>query len=157
MADFESSSSRDSGAVGGDLLAQLAATPVHRRRDLALGRVLDQLQAVLGNEFLVSGVAPDEKLFEIGVTSLNLHDLRARLETLCGIELPIPLFFAYSSLSALADHLVGLVREEPVPAAPERPPATALDRGTHVASLSEEEAQERLRKKMEDLEGRFGP
>jgi len=140
---------------GRDLLSLLASTPQQRRRNVALGRVSRELEQVVGTDGRTPPPEPDRKLFEIGVSSLNLHELRARLEAACGTELPIPLFFAHSTLAALADHLVSLVRDdagEAHPAAEEDGPAEAS-----VASLTEPEAEARLLRRLDELERRLRP
>ena len=135
MADSEPSPAPDPIDATGPLLAQLAATSPHRRHDLALDRLRDHLRELLGGE-LSEPIDAAHKLFEMGVTSLKLQDLRARLEKDCGTELPISLFFAHSSLAALTDHLLtlvadGAVTSAPVAAATTRTPVEARTTSQH--------------------------
>jgi acyl transferase domain-containing protein/acyl carrier protein len=88
-----------------DLAQRLARTSEPSRK----GLVLDWLRrtiAELSEQDPALELRPEQKLFEVGLKSLHLNELRARLERECGVEFPVALFFTHTTLNALADHVV---------------------------------------------------
>ena len=96
------------------LLETLRATPPRRRPALLLDYLRDAAQEVMdpGLPELPS-LRPEDRLFEHGVGSLVVVELKRRLEDALGTELPLTLFFAEASLGELVDHLVQLIEDIP--------------------------------------------
>ncbi|MEU5551418.1 amino acid adenylation domain-containing protein [Micromonospora sp. NPDC047793] len=119
------------GIAGGDggpgrdevagLLRRLLAEPLHRRPD---------------------EIADDTSFLALGLDSLAAVDLVKRLEEELGRELPVTLFFEYTTVADLAAHLTGMRDAEPVTRTPsvgsrtsvegEPFPLTAVQRAFHV-------------------------
>ncbi|MGW0503460.1 amino acid adenylation domain-containing protein [Micromonospora sp. NPDC003241] len=106
------------------LLRRLLAEPLHRQPD---------------------EIADDTSFLALGLDSLAAVDLVKRLEEELGRELPVTLFFEYTTVADLAAHLTGVRAAEAVPpvtrtsAARERTPVegepfplTAVQRAFHV-------------------------
>ncbi|MEM9455508.1 MAG: acyl carrier protein [Myxococcota bacterium] len=62
---------------------------------------------------------PDAPFAELGLTSLNLLQLRTRLEQSLGITVPVAIFWSAFTQTALAEHLLQALR-----AAPDSAPAS---------------------------------
>ncbi|QOC95386.1 amino acid adenylation domain-containing protein [Micromonospora craniellae] len=106
------------------LLRRLLAEPLHRRPD---------------------EIADDTSFLALGLDSLAAVDLVKRLEEELGRDLPVTLFFEYTTVADLAAHLTGARGVEPVPPTARAPldesrtlvegepfPLTAVQRAFHV-------------------------
>ncbi|MEH1014376.1 amino acid adenylation domain-containing protein [Micromonospora sp. CPCC 206060] len=102
----------------GELLRRLVAEPLHRRPE---------------------EIADDTSFLALGLDSLAAVDLVRRLEDELGRELPVTLFFEYTTIAELAGHLAAQPATPVVPAptplvadGDERFPLTAVQRAFHV-------------------------
>ncbi|MFH9109628.1 SDR family NAD(P)-dependent oxidoreductase [Streptomyces albus] len=103
--------------------ARLAELPDDARRDLALDLVREHTAKVLGHGE-PQALAADRAFRDLGFDSLTAVELRNRLATATGTQLPTTLVFDHPSPALLAEHLLHQVRgRQPVEAAP--PPAGA--------------------------------
>jgi acyl carrier protein len=144
-------------------LSRLRGASEPERRALLLGHIVDTVRSVLGSRSSVPPT-PQQKLFELGLKSLDLIELKDRLENDLKVELPVTLFFAYATLGGLTDHLLPEVlrlaaQEDPRRDAPEagpaERPAAESERLVRLAEISEEEAERRLLERISDLERRI--
>ncbi len=135
-------------AAEGDLLRRLREASATGRRDLLAAYLQREIARVLGFD---TGSAPHRRqgFFEMGMDSLTSVDLKSRLETGLGVNLPTTLALEYPTIDALAGYLeaelfsaspapsVEPVKEAPVPAAA----AENLDQLSkeHLLSLMAEE------------------
>src|SRR5262245_25138160 len=90
---------------GANLAARIASAAAAVRPQI----VLDWLRAAvaeLSGQAPITPLQPDRKLFEVGLQSVHLHALRARVEQETGVALPVTLFFAHATLAALTDRLL---------------------------------------------------
>lgn len=94
-------------ALGTDFARRLDESP-RRRRELLLELVRAETAAVLGHD-AGEPVAPDSVFFDIGLVSLTAVELRDRLQTATGLELPTLLVFDRPTPEELAAHLAELL------------------------------------------------
>jgi 3-oxoacyl-(acyl-carrier-protein) synthase/acyl carrier protein len=73
-----------------------------------LAAVMDEVMSVLECE-----VDPEESLARVGLDSIGAVELRNRLQTLAGEELPAVVVFDYPSARALSDHIMSIYNKEP--------------------------------------------
>ncbi|WP_131742702.1 SDR family NAD(P)-dependent oxidoreductase, partial [Actinomadura roseirufa] len=104
------------GGDGGDapgerLRAQLAASTPAERRHLLLRQVQTRVAAVLGHPD-PDTVPPGQPFQELGFDSLSAVELRNRLITATGLDLPPTLIFDHPSCTALAEALRPLLVDE---------------------------------------------
>ena len=90
------------------LLQRLSESTEPERRGLLLSHIAGTIRGLLGSKSVVN-LAPTQNLLELGLRSLDLIDLKDRLEIDFSVELPVTLFFSYSTLGALTDHLLSEV------------------------------------------------
>jgi acyl carrier protein len=101
----------------------------------------------------------EQKLFELGLRSRNLIELKVRLETAFSVDLPVTLFFAYSTLGSLTDYLLREALElssssqaqMEATSKPSNHESRILD---DLEQLSDHQAEARLLKKIAELERR---
>jgi len=146
-----------SNSVQGALLRELEQTPEVDRRHRLLAQIGHQVQEILGRE-TPSSLSPDQRIFELGMASLNLVELKNRLEVGFDVELPVTLFFKYGVLGQLTQHLLtevlALAPREAEPAETAVLPEPALEtQGTAVEEMSEAEAEAELKRRLASLEG----
>jgi acyl transferase domain-containing protein/acyl carrier protein len=123
------------GGRGETLSRQLAGMSEGERRPVALELVREHVAAVLGHE---SAAEVDSGLAfkEMGFDSLAAVELRNRLGSVTGLQLPPTVVFDYPSVSALADHLCAEVGEgAPAPSMPVRA-ATGSDEPIAIVGMA---------------------
>ena len=128
-----------------DLRTALALVPARERRDQVAGVVREELARVLGLPGAQS-VDTAQGFFELGLDSLMAMQLRRRLTTRVGIDLPATLTFNYPSVAVLTDHLLGLLAPSAAPDAQPEPAA----RDDALEALSDAQVRSLL---MAELEG----
>jgi hypothetical protein len=87
---------------GATLAEQLSRANPSARRDRVLEWLRHNIAEITGTDANAE-LRADRRLFEVGLKSLHLNELRSRLEVACGLEFPVTLFFTHASLGALAD------------------------------------------------------
>lgn len=137
------------------LLESLKKAPQYERRALLQEYIRSTVGAILQRE--TAKADSRQKLFELGLRSLDLVELKTRLEDAFSVALPVTLFFSYSAVDTLADHLLTDVlrldgrapdiRSEI--ATPAAPPSLEWEQ---VGRMSEEEAAAALLARISDLE-----
>ena len=130
------------------------ASPV-RRREIVIGHLRSLVASVLG--FHPSReIDLEQGLFDLGLDSLMAVELKGRLESSLGQELPSTLIFNYPNIRALTDYILC----EALKFAPESKteisepqvdPERAPSSGQPVDDLSEEEIAHLLLKKLEEI------
>jgi acyl transferase domain-containing protein len=123
------------GGRGETLSRQLAGMPESERRLAVLELVREHVAAVLGHE---SAAEVDSGLAfkEMGFDSLAAVELRNRLGSVTGLQLPPTVVFDYPSVSALADHLCAEADEgAPAPSMPVRA-ATGSDEPIAIVGMA---------------------
>ncbi|KFE58865.1 type I polyketide synthase [Hyalangium minutum] len=131
--------------------AILAAAP-ERRRMLMERFVRDQLARVLrADPTHIPATAP---LKTLGLDSLTGLELRNRLESGTALKLSSTLIWTYSSVSALAEHLLGLIAPvEPQPPSSAPPKQTEEERlYAEAKTMSDEHLMAELARELEDAE-----
>lgn len=81
--------------------------------------VMDEVTSVLELD-----VNPDESLAKLGLDSIGSVELRNRLQTLAGRELPAVVVFDYPTVRALSDHIAGIHASKPIQASMALVPST---------------------------------
>uniref|UniRef100_UPI00358FF8AF SDR family NAD(P)-dependent oxidoreductase n=1 Tax=Streptomyces afghaniensis TaxID=66865 RepID=UPI00358FF8AF len=111
----------------GALVDRLAALPADERRRHLVELVRAEAAGVLGHG-TSEAVDADHEFRRLGVDSLTAIELRNRLATATGLQLPATLVFDYPTPRRLAVHLLGeLVEEGVVGDAPATPAAAGTD------------------------------
>ncbi len=87
-----------------DILAQLQQTPPDDRREVLLNFIQAQAAKVLGIAS-AQELDPERGFFEMGMDSLTSVELRRRLETNFGEQLPSTVTFNYPNVAALTDYV----------------------------------------------------
>jgi len=144
-------------AVEVGLLEELRAAWPEQRRDRLLRHLSEQAAAVMGlGAAQAPGLGVTDRIFELGLGSLQIVELKAHLEKAFEVELPVALFFSHTSLRELADHLLGeVLRLDDTTASPV--PAAASEDSTDPRPLSgqTEDAEAALLRKIESVEAKF--
>lgn len=105
-----------------------------------------------------------QKLFELGLKSLDLIELKNRLESDLAVELPVTLFFSYSTLGGLTEYLLSEVLRFDADGSkgrntsePDRVESSAaeIELPARPEELSEEDAERALLERISDLERRL--
>ena len=148
----------------GDFALQLLSMPRVDRMPFVLGSLRKILRDVLGLPDDVQ-LGAQRPFFEMGVSSVSLLQLRARLKTLIGQPIPAAALFEFPTLGSLAVYVVDRIHERSVRATepqaepremPESGPPPAAGRSDDiawdVAALSEDEATARLLREIAALE-----
>ncbi len=143
-------------------LEQLKAASEPERRALIQDHIVATVREIVGAD-PPEPLGPGQKLFELGLKSLDLIELKSRLEDSFSLEVPVALFFSHSTVEKLTHHLLSELRRigdgsprgdcQPEPAA--TPGARELDLGC-IEGLSEEEAGEELVRRIAALERKLG-
>ena len=145
------------------LLKRLTESTGPERRNLLLSHIAETIRGLIGSSSLVQW-APAQNLMELGLKSLDLIDLKDRLESDFSVELPVTLFFSYSTLGALTDHLLSEVlqlhddrrgRRAVSMAGPSPGSAAEITSLERLEKLSDEDAEIGLLEKIADLEKRL--
>jgi hypothetical protein len=136
----------------GELLQNLHRTPAFKRQEILMGHIGAMVQDIRRVE-LTDPLRADRKVFELGLPSLQLIELKHRLEQLFAVELPVTLFFEHVTLEMLTRYLLSEVLQlAPGRQAPGAGQAPAMDdesrRMEELAQLSDEEAEARLLQRM---------
>ncbi|MEU7804818.1 beta-ketoacyl synthase N-terminal-like domain-containing protein, partial [Micromonospora arborensis] len=125
---------RRAGRPSAASLDRLASAPDKERATLVLGTVREQVAAVLGHGG-PDDVPPSRAFNEMGFDSLTAIELRNRLSTATGLQLPATLIFDYPTPATLADflhaELAGLRTPVPAPVA-----ASATDEPIAIVSMA---------------------
>jgi phthiocerol/phenolphthiocerol synthesis type-I polyketide synthase E len=122
LSNLSTLSSLPSGAA----VRQEGEEPLHRRPELSTryiepGDRLEQTLAETFRDFLgLDRIGGDDNFFELGMSSLDLIQVRNRLEQAAKKEIPVVALFTYSTVRALARFLS---EEEPGNQPPETNPA----------------------------------
>jgi len=145
------------------LLQRLREASGPERRTLLLTHLVERVRGVLGPGSSLSPT-PHQKLFEIGLKSIDFVELKDRLERDFRVELPVTLFFAYSTLGGLTEHLLSVILTPDAGGAHLRdaaPPGTAessmveMERLARLEDLSDQDAERGLLERIADLEKRL--
>jgi len=141
----------------GTLLRELEQAPEADRRHRLLAQIGLQVQQILGGDAPVV-LSPDQRIFELGLSSLHLVELKNRLEVGFDAELPVTLFFKYGVLGQLTQHLLTDILDLAPPAvdwaeiSELREPSLETPE-TAVEEMSEAEAEAELGRRLASLEG----
>ena len=132
-------------------IEQLEQTPVSRRRTVLTSLVREEIGRVL-EAGADHGIAPRQRLFDLGFDSLMAVELRNRLSSALMCSLSTTLLFDYPTLEALVDHLYtvvpGLASEIPATAEP-KPSASVLDaKKAALDQMSQAELEDLLAQKL---------
>jgi len=140
----------------GEFRRQLIETSKENRRQVLLRQISLLVTDLLGGES-PTVLTPDQRIFELGVGSLQLVELKSRLEAGFDVELPVILFFKYAALGELGDHLLtevlGLAarRDERTQQRPS-PDPRAVPLEERLAVMSEQQAEAELLRRIASLE-----
>lgn len=102
----------DAEADAVEFTRRLRDADPQEREALLLGLVRTESAAVLGHES-ADTVEPDGVFFDLGFVSLTAVELRNRLQTATGLELPALLIFDEPTPGHLARHLADLLTRGP--------------------------------------------
>ncbi|SPF07455.1 Beta-ketoacyl-acyl-carrier-protein synthase I [Streptomyces sp. MA5143a] len=138
-----------------DLATALAALPEEERPARVLALVLDSTAQVLGHA-RPDEVDPDQAFKDQGFDSLTGVELRNRLRTATGLDMPATLVFDHPAPTALADHLLRrLLPAGPSPRERLRGDLDRLDTAAEALAVDDPahaEVTERLRRILHRLE-----
>lgn len=100
-------------------------------------------------------IDPSQQLFELGFRSMNVVELRNKLEQAHSISMPATLFFTHSTLELLVDCLVAMTTAETAEA-DVRSHSDGRRRESEpefgdIAAMSEEEAEARLLSRIAEI------
>ncbi|ADD43785.1 type I polyketide synthase [Stackebrandtia nassauensis] len=124
----------DAGTPAPDLAGRLAVMPEAERHRVLLNLVRTETADVLAHDTM-DDVTADEPFKDLGFDSLSGAELRERLASLTGLELPITLSFTYPTSRALADYLAEEIRAaQPADADPIDALLTELDNALSATS-----------------------
>jgi acyl carrier protein len=156
-AGSQDGSESDAVNSGPALPDRLRALPAKDRPQALLREIGLMMQQILGTKS-APVLTPESKLFEVGLKSIDLVELRGRLEKACDEKFQVSLFFAYSNLGSLSRHILekilGLHSAESPPTSGN---SDNLPLGAEeIRRLSEAEAEARLLQKIADLDGESG-
>ena len=138
------------------ILEQLKKTPEANRPDVLLNYISGLIGEIM--DFDSTEIwQPEQKLFELGLRSRNLIELKVRLETVFSVDLPVTLFFAYSTMGTLTDYLLTEVLQlTPEKSVNSDGAFTTRDSTIkelkRVEELTEEEAEVLLLKKISEVD-----
>ncbi len=131
----------------GSLIDTLRRTPAFKRQAVLLESIREIVQDIRSVE-LGRPFQADQRILALGLPSLQLIELKQRIEQLFAVELPVTLFFEHVTLEGLTTYLLSNVLgldTGPRPSAPEPEPGNDTARRTaELAQLSDEEAESRL-------------
>jgi acyl carrier protein len=137
-----------SASVCGSLAARLAQAPANERIDIGLAYLQELLADVLDGDAPLE-LDADRGLFELGLDSLGLLQLRTRLQVALDHAIPVTAAFNYPTPRALARHLVeevcGPVECAPTPRGERRAESDLPAVLAEIEALSDEEAAALLR------------
>ncbi len=131
------------GRSGAALRERVRAGARTDRRALVAELTAAEVKAVLGLEH-AHPVDPDEGFTRLGMDSLAVVELRARLQDGFGLALPATFGFDYPTIDAAAEYLLAAIESEddpasgPEPAAPPEPIAAVAPGGVAVPAPSED-------------------
>jgi acyl carrier protein len=145
----------------GELLQNLRRTPAFQRQEVLMEHIGALVQEIRQVE-MTEPLQADRKVFELGLPSLQLIEVKHRLEQLFAVELPVTLFFEHVTLEMLTRYLLSEVLQlapgQPAPGAGQVP---TLDdesrRMAELAQLSDEELEARLLQRMAESDRRLEP
>ncbi len=89
----------------GSLARRLAGVPERQRGRVVLDLVLAEVASVLGHSS-IEQIEPDRAFKDLGFDSLAAVELRNRLASACGVQLPATVVFDYPNAAALSDLLL---------------------------------------------------
>ncbi|HKF49632.1 MAG TPA: beta-ketoacyl synthase N-terminal-like domain-containing protein [Terracidiphilus sp.] len=131
-----------------DLRPRLTATGDARREQMLLEHLRRTVCELLEMNS-AEPIEPGRRLFELGLSSISIAQLRTRLAADLGVPLKITAFFEHGTLEALAHHLFELEQGGTAQATEEDWEAAMRKR---VEGLSDAEAEAELRLKLKELE-----
>jgi len=99
------SSRRALDSMRGSLARRLAETPAQERAHVVLEEVCKHIAFVLGHES-AAAIDPQRKFLELGFDSLTAVELRNRLNSATGMQMPVTLAFDHPTPAALADYVL---------------------------------------------------
>ena len=138
------------------ILQQLKNTPEAKRPDLLLNYITGAIREIAHLDSSEMW-RREQKLFELGLRSRNLIELKVRLEAVFSVDLPVTLFFVYSTMGTLTDYLLTevlqLTSEKSVNADVALTTRDSTKKElTRVEELTEEEAEVLLLKKISEVD-----
>jgi acyl transferase domain-containing protein len=139
-----------SAKPSGEFRQRLLATPAPRRGEVVLmhiHRMVCELLEIDPSEPPRAG----QRLFDLGLSSISIVQLRKRLSSDFELALPVAVFFEHGTLEGLADHLLKRVTGGSHAAIGED--ATSAELRKQIEQLSEAEAESELLVKLRELEG----
>ena len=97
--------------------AGTSPAPPGKNNNGLIRQLSDHFTAVLG----IAGIAPDDDIFDLGVTSLNLIQIAERLQKQNSITIPVEVFLDHSTIRSIAAHIesasAGAGQNSAIPAA----------------------------------------
>jgi NAD(P)-dependent dehydrogenase (short-subunit alcohol dehydrogenase family)/acyl carrier protein len=144
-AEASRSGGRPATKVQSRVREDLISAPSKERRAFLIAYLQRQVGAVMGLS-TAELPEPDQGFFEMGLDSLMALELKNRLSTVAGKDLPASLMFNYPNIAALADYVLSeLLPEEGMTAGiPDSSSAITEPRGHKPPSESEDELLDSL-------------
>ncbi len=141
------------------ILQQLEQLPAKDRRAQLVAHICDQVVKLLELES-TEQIETQESLFDLGIDSLTVVELRDRFESSLGCSLPSTLLFDYPTVESLVDYFATEVLELDMPA-PEESPADSADAddpdtSDDLEDLTEDELGSLLDEKLNKIEKKMG-
>lgn len=145
------------------LIRRLQAMPESNRHETLMQYISGLIRDIVDLD-ATEWFAPTQRLFELGLQSRNIIELKDRLEFAFSIRLPVTLFFQHSTLELLTTNLLtealGLAPRSQTPCMPTSPNSQKHDLPLdleELQQLSEADAETRVLEKIAEVEKRMAP
>ena len=128
--------------VQGQMAAALRQAAPSERRQIMLDGLSSYVGHILDNEpGDAVALQRDDRIFDLGLSSLVITELKTWLDEEFSTELPLTLFFTHVDLGSLIDHVLDQIVEQPAQA---------------IVVNEPEDAEAALLRKIADVEGKYG-
>lgn len=147
-----------SAQSSGSFIEILQRAPAFQRQPLLLEHISEVVQDIRKVE-LSSPLKVDQRILALGLPSLQLIELKLRLEQVFAVEVPVTLFFEHVTLERLTTYLLSEVLrlDTGLQASGPLSNADTSRRTQEIALLSDAEAEAQLLRQIADVARKLKP